>query len=59
MEGVFHAGADDVVAAENEGVEDEGAGDDGGDEGYQTKGVFEDWVPSKKRRFSFHSSILA
>ena len=40
VEGVFHAGADDIVATKDKSVEEDCADDDGTDEGEEAKGVF-------------------
>lgn len=59
MKCVFHAGADDVVAAEDEGVEDEDAGDDASDESGNVEEIFGHRMALEEGRFHVHWSILA
>ena len=53
-EGIFHAGTDDVVAAIDEAIEDDGADDYGNNKNDKTERVFEKGVFLEERWVHVH-----
>lgn len=59
MKGVFHAGADDVVASKNESIQDESANYHCDDKGDEAERIFYYGMALEKGWLHIHQSILA